>query len=236
MKPGERARSVSRDAVIFDVDGVLVDSYAPHLESWLQLGRETGVAFTEADFARTFGQTSRDIIGRFWHARATSDEATRDLDELKEQIYRDLVATRFPAMEGATALVEALHKGGLVLAVGSSGPPENVNLAIDRLGVRGFIDVVITGRDVRRGKPDPEIFLLAARRMNVPAARCVVIEDAPPGIEAARAAGMVPVCLLSQGHYRDDFVEHPPAVFVERLRELTPSRIRALLDDNKRQR
>jgi len=212
-------------AVIFDVDGVLVDSYQAHLRSWVLMAREHGLAITEQEFASTFGQTSREIIARFWGPGL--DTAAREaLDRRKEAIYRDLVRADFPAMPGAVALIDALAADGFLLAVGSSGPPENIELTLERLGRRDRFRGIVTGRDVTRGKPDPQVFEIAGERLGVAADRCIVIEDAPVGIAAARAAGMASVALVGTAPAERladaDLVVHS-------LRELDPAGLRALL-------
>jgi beta-phosphoglucomutase len=146
------SRPVTRKAVIFDVDGVLVDSYEAHLRSWQMLASECGLRITEAQFAATFGRTSRDIIRSYWNPALSDDQIAR-LDDRKEAMYRELVAHEFPAMEGAAELIDSLHKAGFALAAASSGPPENVDLALDRLDRRKEFSAVVTGRDVLRGKP-----------------------------------------------------------------------------------
>ncbi len=216
-------------AVIFDMDGVLVDSYDAHLQSWLRLAEEIKAPFTPADFAATFGQTSREIIQRFWGKMATSPDRVAELDQRKEALYRELIAKDFPAMKGAAELIDSLAESGFRLAVGSSGPPENVELALDRLGKTDRFDAIVTGRDVTRGKPDPQVFLLAAERLAVAPEHCVVIEDAPAGIHAAQTAGMKSIALLSKGRKREDFASHPPNRFASSLDELEPATFRALL-------
>jgi beta-phosphoglucomutase len=216
---------MSPRAVIFDVDGVLVDSYRGHLESWVQVAREHGLEITEEQFAKTFGRTSREIIAEFWGGDLSA-ERMRAVDDRKEALYRDLIRADFPAMEGASDLVRALHAAGFLLAVGSSGPPENIALSLDGLGCRDAFRVVVTGREVTRGKPDPEVFLIAAERLGIDPAACVVIEDAPAGVAAARAAGMRCVALL--GTTTADRLAAADLV-VASLRELDASRIDALL-------
>src|SRR5688572_5523509 len=98
-----------RQAVIFDVDGVLIDSYVPHMRSWQALARETGVDFSEADFAHSFGRTSRDIIRQHW-SKANSAQAVDCLDERKESLFRDLIRAEFPAMCGAIELIQQLQE------------------------------------------------------------------------------------------------------------------------------
>jgi beta-phosphoglucomutase len=216
-------------AVIFDMDGVLVDSYEAHYQSWQALAAEEGVSFSQQDFARTFGRTSRDILANSWPSSRRDEERIEELDDRKERLYREIIARDFPAMPGARMLIQQLRDAGFLVAVGSSGPPENVAVVLERLGTDLF-DVVVTGMDVRRGKPDPEVFLLAAERLGVPADRCAVIEDAPPGIEAARRAGMASVALLSTGRTKEEFAGIDPDLVAARLLELTPERLKALID------
>jgi beta-phosphoglucomutase len=214
---------------VFDMDGVLVDSYRAHFESWRRLAEEHGVPLTEQRFARTFGQTSREILRTTW-PRPLSDEEVRRFDDRKEELFREIVARDFPAMDGARPLVEALRKAGFRVAVGSSGPPENVDLVLSRLGGAGLFDAVVHGRDVHRGKPDPEVFLLAAARAGVSPAAAVVIEDAAPGIEAATRAGMASVALLSTGRAESDFRAVHPDLVVASLRDLTPPILQAVIE------
>ena len=206
-------------AVLFDLDGVLVDSYDAHRRSWRQLAAEEGLPFLAEEFRTSFGRTAREAIAGFWPGRAS--EAAR-LDARKEALYRAEIEARFPAMDGARELVRALHEAGLALAIASSAPPENVELTVERLAVRGCFAATVTGRDVERGKPDPQVFLLAAERLGVAPERCVVVEDAPVGVEAARRGGMKVVALLSTGRRRADFTATPPDLFVGSLRELSP--------------
>ena len=124
-------------------------------------------------------------------------------------------------------MIEALVRADFRVAVGSSGPPENVHLAIDRLGIARLLSATVTGRDVKRGKPDPQVFLTAAERMGVPPARCVVIEDAPVGIEAARRGGMHAIGVASTGRSVEQL--HAADLVVHSLRELSPQRFEEVL-------
>jgi len=189
--------ALANAGVIFDMDGVLVDSYAPHFESWRLLARELGRDVSEAEFAATFGRTSRDIIELIFGG-GRDPAAIQGLDARKESHYRDLIRGRVPIMSGARELLWELRAAGAGLAIGSSGPVENVSLVVEALrDVVGF-DAVVTGADVSRGKPDPQVFLLAAERLGRPPGGCIVIEDAPAGVEAARRAGMRVVGLTAE--------------------------------------
>lgn len=213
-------------AVIFDMDGVLVDSGAAHLESWRRLAAESGRAqITDEQFAATFGRRSSEIIEALFGV--TEPGRAGAMDERKEAIYRDLIRGRVPAMPGAVELVTRLADEGVLLAVGSSGPPENIELVCDELGIASRLSAVVTGMDVNSGKPDPDVFLVAAHRLGLPPDRCVVVEDAPSGIEAARRAGMRCIGLTS-AHSAEAL--RAADVVVGRLADISPERIRALVD------
>ncbi len=211
--------------VIFDMDGVLVDTYHAHYKSWLVLAEQEGVTFTEDQFAPTFGRTSREIIGHFWGS-GLSDRQIAEMDAAKEEAFRRIIADDFPAMPGARKLIDRLAGEGFALAVGSSGPPENVAMVLEKLGVRARFQAVVTGMDVTRGKPDPQVFLIAAERLGAVPAACAVVEDAPAGVTAARAADMKAIGLVSTGRTPEELRE--AHLLVHHLSDLTPARIREL--------
>ena len=208
-------------AVIFDVDGVLVDSFAAHYRTWRMLADEFGADFDEPTFAATFGITAPDIIRRYWPG-PLSDEQIAQMSEHKEALYRQLLTDDFPAMDGARELVESLHAAGFKLAVGSSGPPENVALPLAQLGCGDCFDATVNGNDVARGKPDPQVSQIAAERLGVEAPHCAVIEDAPVGIAAANAAANAAIALT--GTATGDRLTAANLI-VNSLRDLTPPRI-----------
>lgn len=222
----------SGTAAIFDIDGVLIDSYQAHLQSWQALTEDTGRAMTEEEFTRTFGRTSREVIAAVWPEKQFSDERIASLDRKKEAAFRDMITRDFPAMPGARELIRSLHEAGFDLAVGSSGPPQNVEMILERLGVDLWLQAVVTGADVERGKPDPQVFQIAAERLAKPPEQCVVIEDAPDGIRAGHAAGMAVVALVSTGHDRQS-LSHADLV-VDALEELSPQRLRKLIQQQGR--
>lgn len=217
-----------RDFVVFDVDGVLVDSYAAHFRSWLALADEgRSPRMTEDQFQATFGRTSRETIAALWPDQSWGPAQIAELDDRKEVLFREILRTEFRPIPGAAALIESLHDAGFQLAAGSSGPPDNVALVLDNLGCRDRFDVVVTGADVQRGKPDPEVFLACARGLDVEPSHCAVIEDAIVGVEAANRAGMYSIALVTNGRDLTPFA-HARRV-VRSLEELTPENIRASL-------
>ena len=210
--------------VIFDMDGVLVVSAQPHLESWQLLAKENDSSVTPEQFAATFGRQNNDIIPLLFGD--VDSQRCAALADRKEEIYRDLVRQAPPVVSGAIKLIHALHERGVCLAVGSSGPRKNIELVLGAMGVREMIPVVITGDDVVRGKPDPEVFTLAWQGLGVDAVRCVVVEDAPVGIEAAIAAGTRTIAILM--HHPAESFENADCI-VDRLSDLTPERIESLV-------
>lgn len=212
-------------AVIFDLDGVLVDSYRAHFASWSRLYSDLGIEYTEPVFAADFGRTSRDILRRTL-GEQLSEEKVRELDAGKEAFFREILRDNFPAMDGAIELIDELAAHGFMLAVGSSGPPENICLCLDKLGRREKFAAVVTGADVTRGKPDPQVFEMAAKRLGLPASSCAVVEDAVHGVEAANRAGMLSVGLTGTAD-RHRLTEAD--LVVDSLRELSSQRLRELM-------
>ncbi len=177
---------------IFDHDGVLVDSLALHQESWLEMGRREALTIPPAFIHATFGMTNPMILRRLLGDDLAPERIARYAD-LKESCYRDLARGRLELMPGVQTLLDDLTAAGFRLAIGSSGPRLNLELTVSSCGLDGRFAAIISIDDIHRGKPDPEVFLLAAQRSGVDPSRAVVFEDAPVGIQAAKAAGMIAV-------------------------------------------
>jgi beta-phosphoglucomutase len=182
--------------VIFDMDGVLVLSGPAHWVAWRDTAAVHGRSLTQADFLAVNGMTNQDICARLWGAAHATPEFVARVADAKEAAYRRAVEANVPLAPGCRELLAALRARALGIAVGTSGPKENVDLILDRGGIRSFFGGVVHAGLVQRGKPAPDIFLRAAEQLGVPAAACVVVEDAPSGIRAALAAGMrtIAVC------------------------------------------
>jgi beta-phosphoglucomutase len=213
-------------AVIFDMDGVLVDSYAAHLLAWQRMAAAHGLEITEAQFAAGFGKTGRENIATLWPGLVRPEDV-QALDDEKEACYRQIIDGDFPEMPGAGRLMRELHEAGWALAIGSSGPAANVEVVARRLSEGRLLGATVHGLEVPRGKPDPAIFLLAARKLHVAPPRCVVVEDAPAGIAAARAAGM-PAVAVTGTVPRDKLTGAD--LIVDSLTELSAAVLGALID------
>ncbi len=182
--------------MIFDMDGVLVLTEQAHWESWRVPAEARGVHLQYATFVSCFGRINADCVATMFGPDVSTEESNRIADE-KENAFRDIVRKNVPLAPGLVPLVEGLRGRGIKLAVGSSGPAENVNLILGSGGIRQYFDAVVHGGEMKRGKPAPDVFLLAAQRLGVPAAQCAVIEDAPAGIRATVAAGMMAVAVAT---------------------------------------
>ena len=176
-------------AVIWDVDGVLIDSGEQHRRAWEQLAREEGLPYSDAAFWATFGMRNADIFPRMFGVSGPPERLVA-LGDRKEAIYRALLAEDAAPLPGAKELLAALHAAGYRQALGSSAPPANLEAIISLLGLASFLDAIVSGEQVAHGKPAPDIFLAAAERLDIPPAHCLVIEDAPAGVAAAHAGGM----------------------------------------------
>ncbi len=175
--------------VIFDMDGVLADTARAHYESWQAIGQRYGVEISWEDFHETFGQPNRRIIPLFLGREMPPEELER-IDREKEEAFRDIVRDAVEPLPGAVELVRRLDEAGFRLAIGSSGPRENIEAIAGALGLRERFDAIAGAGDVERGKPAPDVFLVAAERLGTGPERCLVIEDVPAGVQAAQAAGM----------------------------------------------
>ncbi len=178
--------------VIFDLDGVLVTTDELHFQSWQQLAAAEGIPFDRATNERLRGisrMESLEIVLERSPRKYTPEEKLA-LAERKNHHYRELLGRLTPAnlLPGALATVHELRRRGLKTAVGSSS--KNTSLILERLELWPLFDAVVDGNQIRRSKPDPEVFLLAAQRLGLRPAECLVVEDALAGVESARRAGM----------------------------------------------
>jgi HAD superfamily hydrolase (TIGR01509 family) len=175
-------------AVLFDLDGVIVDSREHHIAAWHRFARERQLDHAPDYFTETFGLRNDAIL-----APLLPGAAPADIDaaaEHKERLFRESAGGRLVALPGVSELLDFLDANRMPKAVVTSTPRPNLDMIVESLGLAGRFDALISAEDTTRGKPDPEGFLAAATRIGMPAAGCVVIEDAPAGLAAAKAAGM----------------------------------------------
>jgi beta-phosphoglucomutase len=196
-------QDASSFAVIWDVDGTLVDTAELHFASWLALTRELGKPLTRDEFAATFGRRNPEILRALFGDRFSEQEIA-DLGDRKEVLYRDAARKGVELLPGVRRLLEGLHAAGFKQAIGSSAPRENLDLILQLTGTAALFEAIVSMEDTQRGKPDPQVFLLAAEKLRIAPPHCLVIEDAVAGVQAAKAGGMKCIAVSFVGH-------HPPA-------------------------
>jgi beta-phosphoglucomutase family hydrolase len=182
--------SVSPRAVLWDMDGTLIDSAEYHWLTWRNTFAAEGHPLTHDEFASFFGQRNDTILRRFLGERVTAADIVR-IGGAKEAAYRQMVRDRgIEPLPGVRAWLERLYNDGWKQAVASSAPPANIETLIEVLDLGDVFQALASAEDVPHGKPAPDVFLYAASRLGVPPSRCIVVEDAPAGVEAGRRGGM----------------------------------------------
>jgi beta-phosphoglucomutase len=187
-------------AVLWDVDGTLVDTGEMHFQAWVALAAQLGKPFTRADFAATFGWRNPEIIPKLFGKEWTPAQIA-ELGDHKEDLYRKEAEKGVSLLPGVSDLLDAIANAGGRQAIGSSAPRRNIDLILRLTGTARHFDAIVAMEDTSRGKPDPDVFLIGAKKLGVPANRCIVLEDAPAGVQAARAGGMRAIAVTFVGHH-----------------------------------
>lgn len=173
---------------IFDMDGTLVDNSAVHVRAFALFCERYSVSDWQEKLQSAFGMGSDDIMRMILPEAVIRERGLKALADEKEAIYREIYAPEIRPVEGLRELLEALRAAGVRCAVGSSGCKQNVDFVLEKCGIAEFFDVIISGDMVTHCKPDPEIYLTAARELGLQPAECAIFEDAKAGIEAANRA------------------------------------------------
>ena len=208
-------------AVLWDLDGTLVDSGDYHWRAWRDTLAAEGTSITYEQFLESFGQKNDRILTK-WFGPGISHDRIQRLGDTKEAEYRRLAESEgLVVLPGAAQWIARLRESGWKQAIASSAPRVNVDAMLHAASLDAGFDAIIAAEDVSRGKPDPEVFLTAASRLGVDPARCVVVEDAAAGIEAARRAGMKSIGVGATATL-------PADIFVRRLSDLRPDAFESL--------
>lgn len=181
-------------AVLWDQDGVLVDSGDLHYESWQVALAEFGYSLDYETFARAFGMNNLSIIRMI--VGDPSPGQIQQIGDRKEIVYRQMIPGRLQVLPGVRPWLERLSRQGVPMAVASSAPIENIDATLDALDLRRYFAATISVAG-RPGKPDPLVFIEAAQHLGYPPERCIVVEDAIAGVEAAHRAGMKCIAVLT---------------------------------------
>ncbi len=218
-------------AVIWDMDGVIVDTGRDHYKSWRQAFKKHGIDFTEADFQSIFGQRNDRIICTILN-REVSQEEIDEIARDKEEYFRSHVRRQVKPFPGAVELINSLYQAGIKMSIASSAPVENIRLLLGTLGILECFQQFVSGREVTESKPSPQIYLLAAQKLSMPPEKCIVIEDAVAGVQGAKRAGMR--CIAVTNTNPKELLEEADLV-VDSLTELTLSSLENLVNTNKTQ-
>jgi beta-phosphoglucomutase len=210
-------------AVIWDLDGVIIDSGNEHRRSWHRMAQEKGLPFTDEQFYATFGMRNSAIIPLLWGEMPA--ERVQELADLKEAYFREFVRDAAQPLPGSIELLSTLRDAGYRQALASSTPIKNIELIDDALGLNRYLSALVSGESVPNGKPAPDVFLKAASELGIAPQNCLVIEDAVAGVQAAHAGGMR--CIAVAGD-RDLPGLHAAELMVRDLTEVNIERIRAL--------
>jgi beta-phosphoglucomutase family hydrolase len=182
--------------VIFDLDGVLIDSGWAHKQSWYDLAEKEGYQMSDDFFYSTFGMQNYQILPML-AGKELSDKKINEMSDWKEQRYRDIFSESIELSAGAETLFNELRREGFVLAIGSSTPKANLDLVMEKLNLEEYFKTVVSKEDVTNGKPAPDTFLAAAQKLALKPENCIVIEDSLPGVEAGKKAGMSVIALTT---------------------------------------
>ena len=216
-------------AVVWALDGVMVDSAEAHNRSWVVMAKHFGVPYDpERDFPRIFGRHNNDIISSMWHV--TDPAKIKEMADFKERVFREEAAHLKP-LPGVVELVKALRESGWKQAIGSSAPLLNVQALLEGTGLSQYMDAIASGDDVTVGKPNPEVFLIAFRRLGVEPRNGVVIEDAPAGVQAGKRAGAA-VLAVTTTHDAETLREAGADRVADSLEEITVADLEALVQAN----
>jgi HAD superfamily hydrolase (TIGR01509 family) len=212
--------------VIWDLDGVIINSADLHFAAWRDSLLKHGIKMSREQFEQGFGRRNDDIIAGIVN-RPISPEEISAIGREKEETYRSMVMGNARFFPGVLELMNSLKEGGFKQAVASSAPPDNLALVVREMKLEPFISATVDATQVSKGKPDPEVFIRAADKLGLPHGACLVIEDAVAGVEAAKRAGMA-VIAVSNTHPKEKLAAAD--LVVTSLEDLEPSQILYLIN------
>ena len=188
-------------AVLWDMDGTLIDSEEFHWVSWRDTMAKEGFPITHEQFLASFGQRDDSIIPG-WLGVASTPELVAQITIAKEALYRQLIREHgMSPLPGVASWIHRLHEQGWLQAIASAAPRPNIDVVLEALAAAHCFQAIVSADDVHRGKPDPEVYLLAASRVGAQPDRCIVVEDAVAGVEGAQRAGMRSIGVARNGNH-----------------------------------
>lgn len=193
-------------AAIFDMDGTMIRNMSHHKKAWQEFLSRHGVHLSDEEFHAKISGKKNDAIFEIVFGRQLSQNESEKYTAEKELLYRELYKNDIEEVEGLTDFIAKLHNLGLKTAIATTAPKPNREFALKSLDLRGKFEVILGDEHVSNGKPHPEIYLKAAKKLGIKPEDCVVLEDSPPGIQSAKSAGMTVVGILTS-HSKNDLSE-----------------------------
>lgn len=189
-------------AVIFDMDGTMINNMAYHQKAWKQFCINHGLEMTDKEFKEKISGKKNNIIFQVVFGKELTPDEIKKFTEEKEELYQQIYKDDIREIEGLSNLISLLRQKGLKLAIATTAPKTNRDFGLKALGLTNAFDVILGDEDVTCGKPHPEIYLKTAEKLEVEPEECLVFEDTPVGVEAAKNAGMRVIGILTS--YTED--------------------------------
>lgn len=216
---------MSIKAILFDIDGTLLDNNDYHKKAWMKYLKQEGKEISDEEFKdKISGRTNVDAIRHIYGEEISEEEAEKYYLK-KEEIYRRLYETHIAPIEGLIDFLNELQEHNITMALATSGIQVNIDFMFEHVPIKSYFKTIIQAKDITNGKPDPEIFLKTAKALNVDVKDCVVFEDLTSGVEAGKAAGMKVVALTTthtpnELHEADLVINNYKEISIKRLAEL----------------
>lgn len=215
-------------AVIFDMDGVIVDNHQYHLKSWLSFFEKHNISMSEDEYKQKVnGRPMQEVILDLFDKDMSPEQASA-LGNEKEILYRDMYRKDIKPAAGLKQFLDILVQNNIPRAVATSAPPANVQFTMENTGLATYFPAIVDGTMVHKGKPDPEVYLIAAKKLNMPPEQCIVFEDAMLGIQSGKNAGMKVVGVATT-HTRQELEQANTDLVIGNFENLRIEQLKALI-------
>ncbi|WP_018616507.1 HAD family hydrolase [Segetibacter koreensis] len=212
-------------AVIFDLDGTLLDNNEVHLKAWKKYLKDSGMEISDEDFKENIsGRTNKDAVSHIYKKDMKEDEASKYYLK-KEEIYRKMYKKNIAPIAGLHEFLENLHNHNVTMAIATSGIQVNIDFMFEHVPIKKYFKEIISSGDITKGKPDPQIFTKTAAALHIARENCIVFEDSMPGVKAGKAAGMK-VVALTTSHNPEELQEAD--MIIKDYTEITFDRLMSL--------